>query len=92
MIVIDSEFAITNAADEQRDRAEREQEVLKEVEELSVSFASDFACPCPVFTCVCGGRIVRIWATSCAGLTPGFALARIWSSLPIRSKEPLPVG
>ena len=87
LIVIDSEFAITNAPTNNAIAPNASRKSCRKLRKLSVSFASDFACPCPVFTCVCGGRIARIWATSCCGVTPGFAFARIWSSFPIRWKS-----
>ena len=56
---------------------------------LVVSDASSVACASPVRTCVPGGRIFWISAVSCSGVTPGFAFARIWSSLPTLVEERL---
>ena len=62
-IVIESEFAITNAPTKSAMTAEREQEVWRKLRKPSMSFASSFAWASPVRTCVPGGRIARI----CAG-------------------------
>ena len=75
-------------ADEERDPAEREQEVLQEVEEalgvLRVLLRLRLAGP---DLRVAAAGSPRISAASFAGVTPGFAFARIWSSLPTRWKS-----
>ena len=58
----------------------------------SVDDASSFACAVPVRTSVFGGRILRISETRRSGETPGFAAARIWSSLPSLPKSRCAVG
>ena len=92
LIVIESEFAITNAPTNNAIPPNARRKSCRKLRKLSVSFASDFACCCPVFTCVPGGRMARISAASCAGLIPGLAFARIWSSFPMRWKSRCPVG
>ena len=57
VIVIDSEFAITNAPTNSAIAPKASRKSCRKLRKLSVSFASYFACSCPVLTCVCGGRI-----------------------------------
>ncbi len=91
-IVIDSEFAITNEPTKSAIPPNASRKSCRKLRKLSVSFASSRACPCPVRTCVPAGRTFRISAASCAGVTPGFAFARIWSSFPTRWKSRCEVG
>ena len=77
VIVIESEFAITNEPTKSAIPPNASRKSCRKLRKLSVSLASDFACCVPVFTCVPGGRTPRIWAASCAGVTPGLAFARI---------------
>ena len=76
------------AADEERDAAEREQELLQERDErVRVRRVLLSPARSPVRACAVGGRIARICCSSSASDTPGFAATAISSSLPALVEE-----
>ena len=91
-IVIESEFAITKAPTNSAMPPKTSRNVRRKEMNSFVSDASSCACASPVRTCVAGGRIFWISATSASGATPSFAATRIWSSLPGLAKRCCAVG
>ena len=83
-MVIESELAITKLPTNSATPANTSRKVLRKVRKPVIDDESWLACWAPVRTWVSEGRTGRIWATSCLGLIPGLALARISSSLPVR--------
>ena len=75
--VIEIEFAITNAPTKSAIPPKASRNDWRMLRNDFVSLASDSACASPVRTCVCGGRIVRIWLTNCCSETPGLDATRI---------------
>ena len=86
-IVIESEFAITNAPTKSATPPNASRKSWRNERKLFVSDASLEACASPDFTCVPGGRTLRTCASSAACVTPAFFATRIWSSLPLLSKR-----
>ena len=85
-IVIESEFAITNAPTKSAIPPNASRKPWRNVRKLCVSLASSEAWPSPVRTWVAGGRMSLIEASSSASVVPSAAAARIWSSFPSFSK------
>ena len=91
-MVIDSELAITKLPTNRATPAKTSRNVLRKVRKPVIEVESCVACWAPVRTWVSLGRIGRICATSCLGLIPALALARISSSLPTRPSSRWAVG
>ena len=91
-MVIESELAITKLPTNSATPANTSRNVLRKSRKPVIDEESCWACWAPVRTWASRGRIGLIWATSCLGLTPGLALARISSSLPTRPRSLWAVG
>ncbi len=88
-IVIDSVFAITNAPTKSAIAPNASRKYWRKLRKPFVSFVSCFACAWPVLHLRVGGQDRRISATSCAGVTPGFACDADLVELPDSLEEPL---
>ena len=89
-IVIESEFAITNAPTKSAMPPNASRKFCRKLVNAFVSLASVSAWPSPLRTCVCWRQDRRgSGASSAASPTPGFLATRIWSSLPFLLEQAL---
>ncbi len=86
-IVIESEFAITNAPTNSATPPNARRNFCRNERKSVTSDASLVACAAPVLTWVVGGRMPCTCEMSCSGETPPLAAIRIWSSLPCLSNR-----